>query len=149
MPQLGPLEIAVVLLIALLVFGPNRLPDLAKQVGGALRELKRIQQNIRDDLHGVVNDASDAASPPPTLPAKGEVIDVDGFDVRADNPGTTAAGEASEPSSRAADASSDFGASGDSDASTPPVAPPPPGQRSLRASATPSPPPPAPRDESP
>src|SRR5206468_11359377 len=44
MPQLGPLEIAVVLLIALLVFGPNRLPELAKQVGGALRELKRIQQ---------------------------------------------------------------------------------------------------------
>jgi len=42
MPQLGPLEIAVVLLVALLVFGPNRLPELAKQVGGALRELKRI-----------------------------------------------------------------------------------------------------------
>jgi sec-independent protein translocase protein TatA len=70
MPQLGPLEIAVVLLIALLVFGPNRLPELAKQVGGALRELKKIQQNIRADLQGMMNDESDGAAPPPTLPPK-------------------------------------------------------------------------------
>ena len=68
MPQLGPLEIAVVLLIALLVFGPNRLPELAKQVGGALRELKKIQQNIRADLHDMMRDESDGAAPPPTLP---------------------------------------------------------------------------------
>jgi TatA/E family protein of Tat protein translocase len=70
MPQLGPLEIAVVLLIALLVFGPNRLPELAKQVGGALRELKRIQQNIRSDLHDMMQDESDGAAPPPILPPK-------------------------------------------------------------------------------
>ena len=70
MPQLGPLEIAVVLLIALLVFGPNRLPELAKQVGGALRELRKIQQNIRADLHDMMQDESDGAAPPPTLPPK-------------------------------------------------------------------------------
>lgn len=72
MPQLGPLEIAVVLLIALLVFGPNRLPELAKQVGGALRELKKIQQNIRDDLHEMMQDESDGGAPPPTLPPKAD-----------------------------------------------------------------------------
>jgi TatA/E family protein of Tat protein translocase len=72
MPQLGPLEIAVVLLIALLVFGPNRLPELAKQVGGALRELKKIQQNIRADLHDMMQDESDGAAPPPTLPPKAD-----------------------------------------------------------------------------
>jgi TatA/E family protein of Tat protein translocase len=75
MPQLGPLEIAVVLLIALLVFGPNRLPELAKQVGGALRELKKIQQNIRADLHDMMNDESDGAAPPPTLPPKADGTD--------------------------------------------------------------------------
>jgi sec-independent protein translocase protein TatA len=72
MPQLGPLEIAVVLLIALLVFGPNRLPELAKQVGGALRELKKIQQNIRDDLHEMMQDEADGGAPPPTLPPKAD-----------------------------------------------------------------------------
>ena len=75
MPQLGPLEIAVVLLVALLVFGPNRLPELAKQVGGALRELKKIQQNIRADLNDMMHDESDGASPPPTLPPKTDGAD--------------------------------------------------------------------------
>jgi len=75
MPQLGPLEIAVVLLIALLVFGPNRLPELARQVGGVMRELRRIQQNIRADLHDMMQDESDGAAAPPTLPPKAEGAD--------------------------------------------------------------------------
>src|SRR6476646_6752502 len=75
MPQLGPLEIAVVLLVALLVFGPHRLTELAKQVGGALRELKKIQQNIRADLNDMMHDESDGASPPPTLPPKTDGAD--------------------------------------------------------------------------
>jgi len=70
MPQIGPLEIAVVLLVALLVFGPNRLPELARQVGGALRELRRIQQSLRDDVREIMSDESDGAAPPPTLPPK-------------------------------------------------------------------------------
>src|SRR5262249_45751940 len=72
MPPLGPLPIAVVLLIALLVFGPNRLPELAKQVGGALRELRKIQQNITADLRDMMNDESDGAASPPTLPPKAD-----------------------------------------------------------------------------
>jgi len=88
MPQIGPLEIAVVLLIALLVFGPNRLPEIARQVGGALRELRKIQHNLRDDLHEMMSDESDGGSPPPTLapkedPAAGEVVDVAAAEVDA------------------------------------------------------------------
>ena len=70
MPQLGPLEIAVVLLIALLVFGPNRLPELAKQAGAALKELRKIQHNIRQDLSEMMSDETDVSSgamAPPTL----------------------------------------------------------------------------------
>ena len=81
MPQLGPLEIAVVLLVALLVFGPNRLPELARQVGGALRELRKIQQTITADLHEMMTDESTGAAAPPTLPpradpAAGDVTDI-------------------------------------------------------------------------
>lgn len=72
MPQIGPLEIAVVLLIALLVFGPNRLPELARQVGGALRELRRIQGNLKADLHEMLSDDAGGGSPPPTLPPKAD-----------------------------------------------------------------------------
>ena len=35
MPSLGPAEILVILVIALLVFGPNKMPEIARQVGRA------------------------------------------------------------------------------------------------------------------
>ena len=40
MPSVGPLELAVVLVIALVVFGPKRLPELGKSVGKGIREFK-------------------------------------------------------------------------------------------------------------
>ncbi len=40
MPNIGPLEIIVVLVIVLLIFGPKRLPQLGRQLGGGMREFK-------------------------------------------------------------------------------------------------------------
>ena len=40
MPNVGPLEIGIVLVIVLLVFGPKRLPELGKSVGKGIREFK-------------------------------------------------------------------------------------------------------------
>ena len=40
MPNIGPLELIVVLVIVLLIFGPKRLPSLGKQLGGGMREFK-------------------------------------------------------------------------------------------------------------
>ena len=40
MPNIGPLEIVVVLAIALLVLGPRRLPDFGRSVGRGLREFR-------------------------------------------------------------------------------------------------------------
>lgn len=40
MGNIGPLEIGIVLVIALLVFGPKRLPELGKNVGKGMREFK-------------------------------------------------------------------------------------------------------------
>jgi sec-independent protein translocase protein TatA len=41
MPSIGPMEMAIVLAIALIIFGPKRLPDLGRQLGGGLREFKQ------------------------------------------------------------------------------------------------------------
>lgn len=69
--SLGPAEILVILLIALLVFGPKRLPEVGRQVGRAARELRKFQQSLRSDLDEVFTvDASDQAAPPPSLPPK-------------------------------------------------------------------------------
>jgi sec-independent protein translocase protein TatA len=40
MPNIGPLEVIVVLIIALVVFGPKRLPELGKSMGRGIREFR-------------------------------------------------------------------------------------------------------------
>ena len=39
-PNIGPLEIALVLIIALVVFGPKKLPELGRSAGKGFREFK-------------------------------------------------------------------------------------------------------------
>jgi len=56
MPSLGPAEILVVLVIALLVFGPDKMPDIAKQVGKGFREFRRVQQHLKSELRDVVSE---------------------------------------------------------------------------------------------
>jgi sec-independent protein translocase protein TatA len=41
LPGIGPMELIIVLVIALIVFGPKRLPDLGRSLGGGMREFKR------------------------------------------------------------------------------------------------------------
>jgi sec-independent protein translocase protein TatA len=40
MPNIGPLEIGLVLIVVLLIFGPKRLPDLGRSLGRGMREFK-------------------------------------------------------------------------------------------------------------
>src|SRR5688500_4758436 len=51
----GPLEIIVILVIALLVFGPNKLPEIGKQVGKAVREFKKFQASFNDEVRDLVD----------------------------------------------------------------------------------------------
>jgi sec-independent protein translocase protein TatA len=49
MPSIGPLEIVIVLIILLVIFGPKRLPELGRSVGEGMRELKASLSGSRDD----------------------------------------------------------------------------------------------------
>lgn len=40
MPNIGPLEIGIILLIVLIIFGPKKLPDLGRSLGSSIREFK-------------------------------------------------------------------------------------------------------------
>ena len=40
MPNVGPLELVIVLLIALIIFGPKKLPQLGRSLGQGMREFK-------------------------------------------------------------------------------------------------------------
>ena len=48
--NLGAAEILVICVVALLVFGPQRLPEIARQVGGAMRELRKMQDSVKSEL---------------------------------------------------------------------------------------------------
>ena len=59
---LGPAEIAVIVLIVLLVFGPSKLPQLGKSVGQMLRGFKKEMKSINEDDE---EPGTDAALPRP------------------------------------------------------------------------------------
>ncbi|CAA9530616.1 MAG: Twin-arginine translocation protein TatA [uncultured Solirubrobacteraceae bacterium] len=46
---IGPLELTIVLVIVLLIFGPKRLPALARSLGGGMREFKDSITSKHDD----------------------------------------------------------------------------------------------------
>jgi sec-independent protein translocase protein TatA len=50
MPNIGPLEIIIVLVIILVIFGPKRLPELGRSMGRGMREFKdSVTGNDKDD----------------------------------------------------------------------------------------------------
>ncbi|MEA2440286.1 MAG: sec-independent protein translocase protein TatA [Thermoleophilaceae bacterium] len=62
MSSIGLPEIAIVLLIVLVIFGPKRLPQLGRSLGSGMREFKdAVTGNRKDDD----DDAPELAAPPP------------------------------------------------------------------------------------
>ncbi len=60
MPSIGPLELIIVLVIALVVFGPKKLPDLGRSLGTGMREFKdSITGNSKDDDDRSLAEADD------------------------------------------------------------------------------------------
>ncbi|MCW2993981.1 MAG: twin-arginine translocase TatA/TatE family subunit [Conexibacter sp.] len=76
MPGIGIPELLIVLVIVLLVFGPKRLPQLGRQLGGGMREFKdSIQGSKKDeDDEDAVDDAV-AGRPELTRAQQVDVLD--------------------------------------------------------------------------
>jgi len=62
MPNVGPLELAIVLIIALVVFGPKRLPELGRSLGKGIREFRG---SVSGDGHDEPEPREAIASPQP------------------------------------------------------------------------------------
>lgn len=48
--NLGGAEIIVILVVALLVFGPTRLPEIGRQLGKAIREIRKIETRVKSEI---------------------------------------------------------------------------------------------------
>jgi sec-independent protein translocase protein TatA len=65
-------ELLLILAIALLLFGPNKITDIAKAMGGALREFKKAA-NPEENQHQAASTPSDPA--PSALPPESKPTD--------------------------------------------------------------------------
>jgi TatA/E family protein of Tat protein translocase len=50
MPTPGPLELVIILVIALLILGPGRLPDVGSALGKSIREFRKASSDLGDSL---------------------------------------------------------------------------------------------------
>jgi sec-independent protein translocase protein TatB len=71
---IGMTELLVILAVALIVFGPTRLPELARSLGRAMGEFRRASTDLRQSFHEAVEEPRPAADPaasaaPPALAA--------------------------------------------------------------------------------
>jgi Tat protein translocase TatB subunit len=60
--NIGPEKLILLLVIALVVLGPKRLPDAARSVGRAVGELRRVSGHLQDEVRDVLADPKDALS---------------------------------------------------------------------------------------
>ena len=78
MPTPGPLEIVILLVIVLLIFGPKRLPGLGKSLGSGMKEFKdsvtgKADRDLDEDDDKQANAALGRADD--ASPVDGEVVD--------------------------------------------------------------------------
>jgi sec-independent protein translocase protein TatA len=74
MPNIGPLELAIVLIIALVIFGPKRLPELGRSVGRGIREFKSSVTGDDKDDEDDAERAELEESSTGDEPVEGEVV---------------------------------------------------------------------------
>ncbi len=55
MPNVGMGEMVLILAIALIVFGPKKLPEIGKGIGKALREFNKAKTDFMDSIHSEVD----------------------------------------------------------------------------------------------
>jgi sec-independent protein translocase protein TatB len=84
--NLGGGEILVILLLALIVLGPQRLPEAARKVGSAIGEVRRMATGFQSEIKAAFDEVDSAARSTPTtsrerpsapMPADGPGTDIE------------------------------------------------------------------------
>jgi sec-independent protein translocase protein TatA len=73
MPTPGPLELVIILVIALLILGPGKLPDVGAALGKSIREFRKASSDVQDAVKVNVDTSplptpSSAVPPVPSAP---------------------------------------------------------------------------------
>lgn len=68
MGSIGAGEIVLIFLVALLLFGPERLPEIGRALGKAAREFRRAESEVRSAMTGKADGASEGTDTSERLP---------------------------------------------------------------------------------
>jgi TatA/E family protein of Tat protein translocase len=68
MPTPGPLELVIILVIALLILGPGKLPEVGSALGKSIREFRKASSDVQDAVKVNV-DTSPLPAPAPAAAA--------------------------------------------------------------------------------
>jgi TatA/E family protein of Tat protein translocase len=58
----APWHLLIVFVVAVLVFGPAKLPEIGRQIGRGLHELRKFREGFEDDIRGFVGHDDDQPS---------------------------------------------------------------------------------------
>lgn len=72
---IGPWEIAIILVLILLIFGPRRLPELGKSLGKSIRGFRTGMKESQDEVKSAISEVRDAAEKRDAEPLKTEAKD--------------------------------------------------------------------------
>lgn len=64
---IGPMEVFIVLVGALIIFGPKKLPEMGRSLGKAIREFKNVGNDIQDEITKVTDDIDIDIDPDKTI----------------------------------------------------------------------------------
>ena len=97
-PNIGPGELILILIIALVVLGPGKLPDVASSLGKSVREFRKAATDVTDaarlDTPAATPAAPTSAAPAPAAPAPAAQADAAPVAPAAPAPAATAPADA-------------------------------------------------------
>lgn len=72
--NIGPWELVLILLIALIIFGPGKLPEVAKGLGKAVNQFKNASSGLQKEFQEAIKDTEQLVDPPKTIVNEPEVV---------------------------------------------------------------------------
>ena len=78
-------EVTVILILALLIFGPKKLPELGKQLGKTLKSLKKASNEFQNEIDQVMNEEDKEDSPKSIESSQTNKIDQEKLDSESKN----------------------------------------------------------------
>ncbi|MBK7949619.1 MAG: twin-arginine translocase TatA/TatE family subunit [Deltaproteobacteria bacterium] len=105
---IGPMELVVIVVVALLIFGPQKLPEFARTIGKGLAEFRRASNDLRQSLaldelqHDLRKTMNDATRAPVSRPAQaGDTLPPGSNATAATSPAAPGVGAPADPTAAA------------------------------------------------